>query len=216
MSLGWMLIRGSGLTAYVLLALAAIWGLLASTKALGGTQTKSVTWFHESLSIGSLVATVVHMVALALHDYMPFSLKELLVPGASTFKPLGVAWGVVAFYSIAVIVVSFYVKRHIGQAAWRTVHYASFGTFAAATMHGLTVGTDRANPAVLGMYVAAVSTVLLLTVIRLAAGASRPGSARTATSGASRSEAIARARLRAVGSDPVGETRAGEAAERAG
>ncbi len=65
MNIEWLAIRGSGLVAYALLAGATIWGLLVSTKVMGSMKAKQVTWFHESLSIGALLATGVHMYALS-------------------------------------------------------------------------------------------------------------------------------------------------------
>ena len=160
MSLEWMAIRGSGLIAYLLVAGSTIWGLLISTKLLGrAVKAKPVAWFHESLAIGALVATGVHMFFLFNHDYIDFGYRALFVPGASSWRPLAVALGVVAFYAMFVITASFYVKKWIGQNAWRAIHMASFGTFAGAALHGVFSGTDSGHPAVFGMYAASAAIV---------------------------------------------------------
>ncbi|HHC09363.1 MAG TPA: hypothetical protein ENK55_11695 [Actinobacteria bacterium] len=167
MSIEWLVIRGSGLAAFALLALATLWGLFLSTNILGrAVKTKSLNWFHESLSIGALLATVVHMVVLADHDYVEFGLKELFLPGASTYEPVAVAWGIMAFYALFLITASFYVKKWIGQSAWRTIHYLAFGTFFAALLHGAVAGTDRGNPYVVVGYAVTVVLVVFLTVVR--------------------------------------------------
>ena len=136
MSVEWMAIRGSGIIAFLLLAGSTIWGLLISTKVLGrSVKAKGVSWFHESLAIGSLVATGMHMYFLFNHDYIDFGYRALFVPGASSWRPLAVAFGVVAFYMMFLITVSFYVKKWIGQAVWRAIHMTSFGTFLGAGLH---------------------------------------------------------------------------------
>jgi DMSO/TMAO reductase YedYZ heme-binding membrane subunit len=174
-----MAIRGSGLIAYLLLAGSTIWGLLISTKVLGrAVKAKPVAWFHESLAIGSLVATGIHMYFLFNHDFIDFGYRALFVPGASAWRPLAVALGVVSFYSMFVITVSFYVKKWIGQNAWRAIHMTAFGTFAGAALHGVFSGTDSSNPIVLGTYIATSAVVLMLLVIRIAQSAVAP--ARTA------------------------------------
>ena len=166
MSLEWLLIRGSGLVAFGLLALATIWGLLISTKILGrAVKAKGVTWFHESLGIGSLLATGIHMVALSVHDYIDFTWADILIPGRAAWRPVGVALGVVGFYVLAIVTLSFYFKSLIGQAAWKAIHGASFGLFVATLTHGLLAGTDNSHPAVVALYTAsAVATFLLLFV----------------------------------------------------
>lgn len=180
MSIEWMAIRGSGIIAFLLLAGSTIWGLLISTKVLGrAVKAKGVTWFHESLGIGSLVATGVHMFFLFNHDYIDFGYRALFVPGASSWRPLPVALGVVGFYAIFIITTSFYVKQWIGQNAWRAIHMASFGTFVAAGLHGVLSGTDTAHPVVLGMYIGSLAIVAMLMIIRIAQAATPERPART-------------------------------------
>lgn len=175
MSIEWMAIRGSGIIAFLLLAGSTIWGLLITTKVLGrAVKAKPVAWFHESLAIGSLVATGIHMYFLFNHDYIDFGYRALFVPGASAWRPLAVALGVVAFYTTFVITVSFYVKKWIGQNAWRAIHMTSFGTFVAAALHGIFSGTDLSHPVVMGTYVASLAMVALLMAIRIAQAAVPP------------------------------------------
>jgi len=172
MSIEWMAIRGSGIIAFLLLAGSTIWGLLISTKVLGrAVKAKGVAWFHESLGIGSLVATGVHMYFLFNHDFIDFGYRALFLPGASSWRPLAVALGVVAFYTMLLITVSFYVKKWIGQEAWRAIHMMSFGTFVGAGLHGAFSGTDTSHPIVLGMYVGSLAIVVLLLAIRIAQAA---------------------------------------------
>ena len=168
MNLEWMLIRGTGIVAYLLLAMSMVWGLLLSTKLLGrAVKAKPLTWIHEAFGVGSLLATGAHMLFLWTDDFIEFDAAALFVPGASTWKPLAVAWGITAFYAMFVVSASFYVKRFIGHAAWRAIHFLAFGTFAAAAIHGITAGTDASHPVVTGMYVGSISIVALLIAIRV-------------------------------------------------
>jgi DMSO/TMAO reductase YedYZ heme-binding membrane subunit len=82
---------------------------------------------------------------------------------------------------------SFYVKKWIGQKTWRTIHFLSYGALLGALIHGITAGTDTANPFVAGMYAGVLVIVVLLTAIRfiaeLGGGSTAAGSARTARVG---------------------------------
>ena len=168
MNLEWMLIRGTGLVAYALLAASTIWGLMLSSKLFGRlVKAKPLTWAHEGLAVGSLLATGAHMFFLWTDDYIEFGPRELFVPGASTWEPLSVALGIMALYAMFVVSASFYMKRWIGQSAWRAIHFLAFGTFAAAAIHGITAGTDTGEPAVLILYAVTVAIVALLLVVRI-------------------------------------------------
>ncbi len=164
----WMLARGSGVAAYLLLSGATIWGLLLSSKVLDrSASARDLTWVHESLSLAAVASTLVHMVSLGLEEFIDFDLRHLLIPGASTFRPVPVALGVVAFWALAVITPSFYLRNRIGQRAWRTLHFATFGCFLSAAIHGITAGTDSAQPVMVIMYAATLTAVIGLVVLRV-------------------------------------------------
>ncbi len=168
MSWEWLAIRGSGLVAFALLSASVIWGLLVSTKLLGKlAKLKALTWFHESLGISALIATAIHMFALSIHEFLPFTWGDILIPGRSAWKTLPVALGIVAFYTLVVVIGSFYVKKHIGQKVWRGIHFASFGLFISALLHGILAGTDTDSPWVIGMYFVAAAAVFGLLAHRM-------------------------------------------------
>lgn len=168
MSVEWIVIRGSGIAAFALLAAATIWGLLVSSGLLGRlVKAKPLTWFHESLGIGALLATVIHVVVLSVHDFLDFTWAEILVPGRSDWRPWPVALGIVALYGMALVAGSFYVKRHIGHKWWRTIHFASFGVFVSALAHGVLAGTDSGSELMTGLYAGAAGVVLILLAVRL-------------------------------------------------
>lgn len=167
MSVEWLVIRGSGIAAFAMLSAACIWGLLVSTKTLSSfVKAKPLTWFHESLGLGALLATAVHVGVLSVHDFLPFSWSEILIPGSSSWRPLAVALGTTAMYGLLVVSLSFYFRRWVGQKAWRYLHFGSFGVFAAALLHGILAGTDRSG-LVLGLYAGATAVVVVLLAQRV-------------------------------------------------
>lgn len=169
MSVEWMLIRGSGIVAFAMLAGSTIWGLLLTTKVLGGwAKAKPVAWFHESLAVGAILATGIHLYALSIHEYIEFTWGDILIPGQATWRPIAISLGVVAFYGMVLISVSFYFKRFIGQPAWRAIHFGSFGVFIAVLAHGVMAGSDTGEPWTVGLYTGTAVAVVLLLLIRLA------------------------------------------------
>ena len=92
---------------------------------------------------------------LGLDRTVPFSLAQILVPGLAPHAPLAVAFGQVALYLALVVIGSFYVRRHIGQRTWRTLHYLTFLAFLGATAHGIGAGTDSGSPWAQALYLGA-------------------------------------------------------------
>ena len=136
MNLTWFIIRGSGIAAFALLSASMIWGLMVSGKMLGrAVRAKGLQWLHESLGLAAVVSTAIHMIALSMDEFIDFTWFDILVPGVSTWEPLAVTLGVVSFWTLVAVSFSFYIKKWIGQAAWRSLHYLSFGAFAAALAH---------------------------------------------------------------------------------
>ena len=97
---------------------------------------------HRWLGGTALVFTGVHVVALLADQYVHFGLSAILIPFASKWHPVAVAWGVVAFYLLLAVELTSLARAHLSKRAWRRVHTASFVLFVMATVHGLTAGTD--------------------------------------------------------------------------
>jgi methionine sulfoxide reductase heme-binding subunit len=188
-NLSWYLIRGSGFVAFGLLTASVAWGLMISSKVFGrAIKAKGLQWLHESLGLAALLATIAHMVALYLDNFIEFTWFEILVPGVGDWNPLAIAFGSMAFWTMALVSLTFYVKKWIGQTRWRKIHYLSFGVFAAAVGHGVLAGTDTNSPFAIALYITSVATVVLLTTIRIL-GAKEPATSTTrSTAAAARAE----------------------------
>jgi hypothetical protein len=86
----------------------------------------------------------------------------VLVPFASTWHPLAVAWGVVALYLLLAVEITSLLRARLSQRVWRGVHFASFGLFVTATIHGLAAGTDTTR--LVAVLVAAVAALAFLVM----------------------------------------------------
>lgn len=170
----WTIIRASGLAAFGLLAASTIWGLLVSSGLVGRlVKAKPLTYMHESLAVGAILATAVHLLALSLDDFIEFGWRELFVPGASSFEPLWVAFGIIAFYGMLLVSGSFYVRKHIGQKAWRYIHFSAFGIYLSTAVHGLMAGTDSTGRYAQWLYVGSTAIVVGLVAVRVASGGAK-------------------------------------------
>jgi predicted ferric reductase len=173
--LWWYVARSTGIVAWALVAAAVIWGLLLTTRLLGGQPApKWLLDLHRFLGGLAVVFTTLHLVGLVADTYTDFGLADLLVPLASAWKPLPVALGVVAFYLLVAVEVSSLAMRRIPRRWWRWIHLSSFGSFWLATIHGVAAGTDSSNPWLWVSYVITAGAVIFLTLLRVLADRRSP------------------------------------------
>ncbi|MCL6595109.1 MAG: ferric reductase-like transmembrane domain-containing protein [Firmicutes bacterium] len=181
----WDAVRASGFTAYVLLSGAVVLGLLLSIRWQSRTWPRLITNdMHNFLTLLALAFGVVHGVAAYLDPFMRFAPAEVLVPMASHYRPLWMAFGIVSLYLAVAVVLSTWLRPRIGYRLWRALHVLTFLVFAFATLHGLGTGSDTRTWWGAGIYALAAAIVLALTVRRLMAPAGRVARPRPAVAGA--------------------------------
>lgn len=166
-SMPWVASRLLAFLAYLALTMSVVYGLMLSTKLLDAIAHRPISFaLHQDLASIGLGLAAIHGALLALDRTVPSSLGQLLVPFATSYRPTWVGVGQLSLYVMAVVVGSFYVRRHIGQRAWRILHYLTFLSFAGATAHGLFTGTDTATWG-RWVYVAATAIVTFLFTYRV-------------------------------------------------
>jgi predicted ferric reductase len=166
--LWWYMARSGGIVAWALLAASVLWGLALSTKVLRGKPRPNwILDLHRFLGGLALLFTGIHVVALVLDSYVHFGLSEVLVPFASAWHPVAVAWGVIGLYLLIAVELTSLARKRISKRTWRLTHYLSFPLFVLTTAHALSAGTDRST-LLLRWSVIVVSAVITgLTFVRL-------------------------------------------------
>lgn len=165
----WYVARASGLLAWGLLAAATLWGLSLSTKFLG--RRPRPNWLldlHRWLGGVAVLFTGVHVGALLLDQYVHFGIVSILVPFASHWHPVAVAWGVVSLYLLLAVELTSLARAHLSKQLWRRVHFASFALFVLATVHGLAAGTDTRSALARVIVLLVAGAVATLTAVRIA------------------------------------------------
>lgn len=166
--LPWVFERLFAFLAYGAMTGSVIYGLLLSTKLLDAIAHRPISFaLHQDLASIGLGLAAVHGALLALDSKVPFTLAQIALPGLAPYAPLAVAAGQASLYLMAVVVGSFYLRRRIGQRAWRALHYVTFLAFVGATAHGIAAGTDSATPGAWWLYVGSTTAVVFLLAYRI-------------------------------------------------
>jgi cytochrome b561 len=171
----WIVLRAAGIGAYVMLFLSVVWGLIATTSAFGKRISKaSATTVHQFIATCGLLLLAVHLGALLVDSFMPFSLADLTIPMAASFRPVATTFGIVAMYSMVFVIVTSWLRKPIGTTWWRRTHLLAVPTFVLSMVHGIFAGTDSARPALWWTYVGTGLVVLFLVVVRGLTAGFRP------------------------------------------
>ncbi len=187
--LAWYVSRSAGLVAWCVCSVSVIWGLLLSSRMV--RRRGAPAWLldlHRYLGALSIAFTAVHLAGLWFDDYYEYGLRELFVPFAGPYRPVAVAYGVVAFYLLVAIQVPSWGMRRLPRRVWHAVHLSSLPLVVLGTLHGFFAGTDRGNRLVIGVALLLGATMVFLVGLRVAARRSTQGR------GDARAQSIERAR----------------------
>jgi methionine sulfoxide reductase heme-binding subunit len=167
----WFATRGSGIVSLILFSVVACLGLLSVARAQSAWWPRFLTVeLHRTLALLSIAFVAVHVATAVFDPFTHLGLGAALVPLASAYRPLPVAFGVVSVYLVAAVVVTSLLRDRIGRRTWRAIHWTSYASWPLAVEHTLTAGSDAFAPWMLGITAIAVLAVGGALLIRATAG----------------------------------------------
>ena len=171
----WVLARASGIAGYLLIVASMTSGVVLHTRLVQrlASPIARMEW-HRILAILGLALVALHGVALVMDNYMPTRWLDLVVPGGIAYRPLWVAFGVLSMWLMVIVSVTAAMRKQLGAKVWKGIHLASYGVFAAATLHGVMAGTDSGQPWMLAIYLGSIALVVGVASRRLLSGPNAP------------------------------------------
>jgi methionine sulfoxide reductase heme-binding subunit len=205
----WITSRAAGIAALLLSSLSVCVGLLIGGRIVKGhRQERRVA--HEALSLATLAALAIHGLTLLGDSYLHPSLGDIAIPFLSGYKTLWTSIGIVAFWALLVLGLSYYARARIGVRRWRQLHRFAALAWILGLAHSLGEGTDAGQAWFLAMVALAAAPALLLLLARmLDSSPAAPQSERSAAPAARVGGRAARASAKSRRS--AGVTRAGVA-----
>lgn len=167
----WYITRAAGWIAYFLLWFSMVWGLVIPTKFFEKFLSPTfVVDFHEYLSLLSLGFIALHVSVLLIDQYLPFTLSQILVPFMSTYRPLWVGLGIIGFYLSALVTITFYLRKKIGQKRFKAIHTLSLAAYLGVILHAFFAGSDSSLAVAQLIYLSTFLVVVFLTAYWLVSG----------------------------------------------
>ncbi len=159
----WYAARAAGIVAYLLLSGVVTLGIAMAGRAPGRRWRRwpmfAVEDVHRvgGLLVGSFI--VLHVATIAIDSFLPFSVGQLAIPFAASYRPVWTALGIVAAELLLALAVTNHYRRRIPYRYWRVAHYANFVVWTGATLHGMGSGTDRSTPWMIALFAACTAAV---------------------------------------------------------
>jgi methionine sulfoxide reductase heme-binding subunit len=158
----WITSRAAGTAALLLSSLSVGVGLLIGGRLLKG-RGPDLRVTHEALSLATMAALIVHVLTLLGDSFLNPSLGDLSIPFLSSYKTLWTTMGIVAFWAMLILGLSYYARARIGQQRWRMLHRFTALGWLLGLAHALGEGTDAGQAWFLAMIgIVAVPAIGLL------------------------------------------------------
>jgi len=164
----WLASRSAGLVGFALLTAVTVLGLLSALRVAGPGTVKALRPWHERLALAALACIAAHGLFLLPDGWLHPGLAGVVVPFWSGYRTLWTGLGILGAYLIAVLSLSFYVRRRIGAARWRSAHRLAPIGFVLVFVHVIGAGTDARTAWLLALAIGAMLAVGLLLGLRLA------------------------------------------------
>jgi methionine sulfoxide reductase heme-binding subunit len=167
----WYLTRSTGAVALVLLTLTVALGVLDvrrfSTPAWPRFLLDAL---HRNAALLSVVFLALHILTAVLDSFAPIGLVEAVIPFVGSYRPFWLGLGAVAFDLLLAVTITSMMRRHVGQALWRRIHWLSYAAWPVAVLHGFGTGSDVKGTWLLALNLACLAAVLVAVLARALAG----------------------------------------------
>lgn len=167
----WYLTRSTGAVALLLLSAAVALGVVDVRRwSTPGWPRFVIDSAHRNASMLALAFVGVHVLTSVLDSFAPISLADAVIPFGGSYRPLWLGLGAASFDLMLAVAVSSVLRRQIGHAAWRAVHWLSYASWPIALLHGFGTGSDARSTWMLVLSLGCLVVVLAAVLVRVAAG----------------------------------------------
>ena len=171
----WYTTRGAGAVTLVLLSGVVVLGILSALRVQTSGWPRFLTaGLHRNLALMTLVFLALHIVTAVTDPFTHLGWLTAVVPFSSYYRTIWLGLGTIAFELLLAIVVTSLARPWIGLAAWRLVHWLTYGSWPIAVVHGLGTGTDVWSAWSLVLTALCVGAVVAAIGYRLMAGSRDP------------------------------------------
>ncbi len=140
----WYLARATGIVSLLLLTVSVVLGVLGPLRVKISDRWPrfAIDTLHRDVSLLVMAVLVIHIVTSVLDGFAPIRLIDAVIPFTSTYRPLWIGLGAVAFDLLLALTITSLMRRRLGYRSWRAIHWLAYASWPVAVFHGLGTGSD--------------------------------------------------------------------------
>jgi methionine sulfoxide reductase heme-binding subunit len=163
----WYLTRSTGAVALILLTASVALGV-ADVRRLATTRWPRfvIDGLHRNVSLLAVAFTALHVITSVLDGFAPISLTAAFLPFISPYRPFWLGLGAVSFDLLLALIITSLLRSRISHRTWRVTHWAAYGCWPIALLHGFGTGSDARSAWLLLLSVACILVVALAVISR--------------------------------------------------
>jgi sulfoxide reductase heme-binding subunit YedZ len=167
----WYLTRSSGAVALVLLTLALVLGVVDVRRWSTETWPRFVVdSLHRNVSLLALAFLGLHILTAVLDSFAPISLINAVIPFTGSYRPFWLGLGALSFDLMLAVIITSLLRRRMGHATWRAVHWLAYASWPTALLHGFGTGSDVKSTWMLAISIGCLLAAIAAVLVRIAAG----------------------------------------------
>jgi methionine sulfoxide reductase heme-binding subunit len=167
----WYATRGLGVSTLIVLTGTVVIGIVTAVRWSGQTTPAFVAAdMHRNLSLLAISLLAAHIVTTVLDPFAHISVRDVIIPVGAAYRPVWLGFGVVATDILIAVIATSLLRERIGPRLWRWLHWAAYGSWPLAVVHGLGTGSDARAPWLIAVVVSCVVAVLLALIERIRRG----------------------------------------------
>jgi methionine sulfoxide reductase heme-binding subunit len=137
---------------------------------LGRVSKADLRITHEALSLGTIIAVLVHGFSPLGDQFLHPSVLDISVPFIGPYKTVWTTVGIMGGWGLILLGLSYYLRGRIGVARWRVAHRFTALAWLAGLVHALGEGSDAGQTWFLAMTAIVVIPALTLLSWRTGRG----------------------------------------------
>jgi sulfoxide reductase heme-binding subunit YedZ len=168
----WYATRGTGVVSLLLLTAIMCLGIA------GARRLRTERWprflvvgLHRNFALLAVAFVTLHVITTVADGFAPIGLKDGLIPFASSYRPLWLGLGTVAFDLLLALVITSLLRARLGYRSWRALHWCAYASWPIALVHAFGTGSDGRIGWMQVFGAASAVVVVAAVLVRLVDGA---------------------------------------------
>lgn len=170
-SASWYLTRSTGVVGLLLLTLAVALGVVDVRRWSSPRWPRfALDTLHRNVSLLAMAFLAVHVLTSVIDTFAPISLIDAFIPFVGSYRPFWLGLGALSLDLLLAVTISSLLRRRLGFASWRAIHWLTYASWPIALLHSFGTGTDVKSGWLLALSVICLLAVLAAVAARAISG----------------------------------------------